>query len=62
MTVLLEYNNRLFNKDFHDAYIVIHVFYILPIMLALCLMLSLTHYAQNYAGIIRSLVEVPWIT
>ena len=25
---------------------------ILPIMLALCLMLSGTHYAQNYAGII----------
>ena len=27
-------------------------FYIFPIMLALCLMLSVTHYAQNYAGII----------
>ena len=25
---------------------------ILPIMLALCLMLSATYYAQNYAGII----------
>ena len=24
----------------------------LPIMQALCLMLSVTHYAQNYAGII----------
>ena len=23
-----------------------------PIMLALCLLLSLTHYAQNYAGVI----------
>ena len=31
-------------------------FYIFPIMLALCLMLSMTHYAQNYAAIIdRSL-------
>ena len=27
-------------------------FEILPIMIALCLMLSKTHYAQNYAGII----------
>ena len=25
---------------------------IFPIMLALCLMLSVTYYAQNYAGII----------
>ena len=32
--------------------IVINVFYILPVILALCLMLSVTHYAQNYAGII----------
>ena len=27
---------------------------ILPIMLALCLMLLLSYYAQNYAGIIGS--------
>ena len=32
--------------------IAISVFYIFPIMLALCLMLSLIHYAQNNAGII----------
>ena len=30
--------------------IVINVLYIFLIMLALCLMLSMTHYAQNYAG------------
>ena len=30
----------------------INEFYIFPIMLALCLMLSVTHYAQYYAGII----------
>ena len=36
------------------ADILVNVFYILPIyiMLALCLMISLTHYAQNDAGII----------
>ena len=41
MTVQLEYINHLlqFSKIF-------------PIMLALCLMLSVTYYAQNYAGII----------
>ena len=33
-------------------------FITLPIMLALCLMLLATYYAQNYAGIIgRSLIE-----
>ena len=33
-------------------------FYIFPIMLALCLMLSVTHHAQSYAGIIgRSLLS-----
>ena len=32
--------------------IAINVVYIFPIVLALCLMLSMTHYAQNYAGII----------
>ena len=32
---------------------------IFPIMLALCLMLSVTYYAQNYAGIIsRSLLTI----
>ena len=38
MTVQLEYIN--------------HLLKIFPIMLALCLMLSVTYYAQNYAGII----------
>ena len=32
--------------------ILVNVFYILPIMLPLCLMLSLIHYAQNNAGLI----------
>ena len=34
--------------------IAINVFYIIlfPIILALCLIISLTHYAQNYVGII----------
>ena len=35
---------------------------IIPIMLALCLMLSGTYYAKNYAGIIgRGLVHVNFI-
>ena len=34
-------------------------YYTLPIMLALCLMLLGTYYAQNYAGIIsRSLFDI----
>ena len=32
--------------------IAIYVLYMFPIMLVLCVMLSMTHYAQNYAGII----------
>ena len=32
--------------------IAINVFYIFPITLALYLMLSMTYYAKNYAGII----------
>ena len=32
--------------------LLMHVFYIFPIMLALYLMLSVTHQAQIYAGII----------
>ena len=50
MTVQLEYINCLlkFSKIF-------------PIMLPLCLMLSVTYYAQNYAGIIGwSLVFGRW--
>ena len=38
--------------------IAINVFYIFPVLLALCLMLLLTHYAQNYTDIIGgSLME-----
>ena len=48
MTVQLEYIDQLFN--------LLRVFKIFPIMLALCLMLSVTYYAENYAGIINWLV------
>ena len=41
LTVQLEYINHLL--QFSNYF---------PIMLALCLMLSVTYYAQNYAGII----------
>ena len=47
LTVQLEYTTHLF--QFLNYF---------SIMLALCLMLSLTYYAQNYAGIISwSLLE-----
>ena len=42
-------------RSFGDSYFRIHQYYntnILPIMLALCSMLSDTYYAHNYAGII----------
>ena len=49
-----EYNGSIFHKCMNIA---INVFYIDPFMLALCFMLSVTHYAQNNAGIIgRSLI------
>ena len=50
MTVLLEYIDRSlqFPQMLNIAIFILH----LPIMLALCLMLSMTYYAQNYAGII----------
>ena len=43
-----------FAKIFHKCitYIAINLFYIFSVMLVLCLMLSVTHYFQNYAGII----------
>ena len=44
MTVLLEYIDS-FAATRHKCRNI-------PIMLTLCLMLSVTHYAQNYAGII----------
>ena len=49
MTVLLEYIDS-FNGTCHKCRkIAINAF---PIMLTLCLMLSVTYYAQYYAGII----------
>ena len=46
--------------------IAINVFYIFPIMLELCLMLSMTHYAQKYVGIIGGSLPIAittlWIT
>ena len=41
----------LFTIIFHKCLVLLLIF-IFPIMLALCLMLSMTHYAQNYASII----------
>ena len=41
---------RSFTAIFHKC--AINVFYIFPIMLVLWLMLSMTNYTQNYAGII----------
>ena len=53
MTVLLEYINSLLQFLIKQCInIAIYVFYILSVMLALCLILSMTHYAQNYTGII----------
>ena len=49
LTVLLEYIHCSQNLQLILLLISILQF---PIMLALCLMLSMTHYAQNYAGII----------
>ena len=47
MTVQLEYINHLYSNFLK----------IFPIMLALCLMLSVTYYAQNYyAGIILNII------
>ena len=44
---------RLFATIFHNCIkFDRNVFYIFPIMLALYLILSVTHFAQNYVGII----------
>ena len=44
---------RLFTAIFHKYINIVNLFFIFcPIMLALCLMLSMTHYAKNYAGIV----------
>ena len=51
MTVLLEYIDRSLKfSKMRD--IAINICLHFPIMLALCLMLSMTCYAQSYAGII----------
>ena len=48
----------IFYYNFYESLILLLMFILhFPIMLTLCLMLSVTHYAQNYAGIIgRSLI------
>ena len=48
---------QLFNTIFHKCLILLLIFILhFPVMLALCLILSMTHFAQNYADIIgRSL-------
>ena len=44
---------RLFTAIFHKCLLFLVTLILqYPIMLALCLMLSMTHYPQNYAGII----------
>ena len=51
--IILEYIDRILKfSEYVNIVDVINVFCILLIMLALCLMLSMIHYAQNYAGII----------
>ena len=52
MAVPLEYINRSLYTIFHKCLILQLIFILhFPIMLALCLMLSMTDYAQNYAGV-----------
>ena len=52
VTVQLEHIDH-FASNFHKYInIAINVFHIFPIMLALCLMPSVTNYSQNYVGII----------
>ena len=44
---------RSFSTIFHKCLILLLIFILhFPIMLVLCLMLSMIHYADNYAGII----------
>ena len=58
MTVLLEYINRSLQSSINA----INLLYMFPNMLALCLMLSKTHYAQNYAGIIERSLSIKAIS
>ena len=52
MTVLLEYIDLLLLISISALILLLMYFTYFLIMLALCLMPSLTHYAQSYAGII----------
>ena len=52
MTVLLEYIDRFAATCHKCRNIAINECYMFPIIVALCLMLLVTYYAQNYAGII----------
>ena len=54
--------HRLFTTILHKCLILIlllkYIIYF-PVMLALCLMLSMTYYAENYAGIIGGSLDTP---
>ena len=52
-SIILEYIDSFAETHFISVGILniaINEFHVFPIMLALCLMLSVTYYAQNYAG------------
>ena len=53
MTGLLEYIDRLLGFSINAIILLLVLIFALRflIMLTLCLILSITHYAQNYAGI-----------
>ena len=56
---------RLFITIFHNCLILLLIFILhFPIMLELCLTLSMTYYAQNYAGIIGGFLAraIWWVT
>ena len=52
MTVLLEYIDLSLHYFYKCIEITINLLYMIPIVLALCLMLFITHFAQNYTGTI----------
>ena len=58
MTVLLEYISIVHYNYPQMLNITITICLQFPIMLALCLMLSMTYYAQNYTGIIGGSLDV----
>ena len=62
MTVLLEYIDH--SLQFPQMLnIVNNIYYTLPYyMLALWLILSMTHYAQNYAGIIGGSLGIGYVS